>query len=479
MAAETSTKRRKIDDSATNTVDVDCLSDLPSGILTHVATYLASPTSRALFAVALATDQNAASADERNSAIIGDEWDMLNFGDIEKELAEKLSDEHIKKVLVCIDAVNKVKRLKLTNCVNITGAGSEPLRGSTIIQQIDLSLVGKNQSPLLTPQPPISCELVLPILDSIIEREGSALMHLQFPSVWSEGWQGRSQQFQFFEQFLRRYNEMLDNRGGVSCLKCNTNLPPENNRGENGSWIDFSGGCRNQKYTCCECLKHYCESCEDSDDEGVFKTLRYCQKCKRRLCADCTKMGWCEVCENWFCVGCDPCTVCPGDCCDYMCNECITNRGKQCSNCERHVCGDCASWFSCGMFFCGDCPRYDWRYCGLCLCPVCLCDDCNEKRGIDALRFCEDCQEWRCSACRVLHLQDQEKKRNKNCTGCLESAGPFLFKEHMKISQDLTECKTEVKGLQDENERLSDQVESLKEQVKELEEKIKSLTNTA
>ena len=212
-SANDSSKRRRLLGDASP--DAGCLSELPSGILTHVANYLDAP-SRALFAAAL-INQNAVASDERNTVIVGNEWTTLDFGEIEKELAVKLNDDDIEKVLQCIDAANRVKKLKLTNCIHITGVGLEPLRGSTIIEQIDLSLVGDHQSPNISPKPPISCEFVLPILDSIIEREGCSLSHVQFPSVWSEG--GKSIQF---EQFRMRYNEMLDNRG-VGCAKCNTN----------------------------------------------------------------------------------------------------------------------------------------------------------------------------------------------------------------------------------------------------------------
>jgi hypothetical protein len=37
-------------------------------------------------------------------------WDTFDFGDIEKELAEKLSDDDINDVMLHVDAANKVKR---------------------------------------------------------------------------------------------------------------------------------------------------------------------------------------------------------------------------------------------------------------------------------------------------------------------------------------------------------------------------------
>lgn len=140
-------------DSSQRTI---CLSDLPSGALSHAATFLAVP-SRALFAGAL------------NSAIAYDSpLEALDFGDIEKELAVKLSDKDIKDALISIDATNRLKLLRLTNCINITGAGLEPLRGSTVIENIDLSLVGRRKDYYLRPK--LSCDKVLSILDSIIER---------------------------------------------------------------------------------------------------------------------------------------------------------------------------------------------------------------------------------------------------------------------------------------------------------------------
>ena len=114
------------------------LSDLTIGILDHTASFLAPP-SRALFAVALTNDNH--KPNENSSSIAAaDDWDILDFGEIEKELAARLSDYDISDVLQHIDAVNKLKRLRLTNCIKISGICLEPLRGSAVIEQIDLSL---------------------------------------------------------------------------------------------------------------------------------------------------------------------------------------------------------------------------------------------------------------------------------------------------------------------------------------------------
>eukprot|EP00985_Skeletonema_marinoi_P012336 scaffold5938_cov89-Skeletonema_marinoi.AAC.1 len=97
------------------------------------------------------------------SSIAGNDWHTLDFGDIEKELAAKLTDDDICKILLHIDAAaQKVKILRLTNCINISGSGLASLRYSTSIEQIDLSLVEAHKSPILDPTPPLSCDQVVP-----------------------------------------------------------------------------------------------------------------------------------------------------------------------------------------------------------------------------------------------------------------------------------------------------------------------------
>ena len=49
--------------------------------------------------------------------------------------------------MVCIDAVSTFNKLKLAHCVSVAGYGLEPLRGSTAWRRIDLSLVGRFESP--------------------------------------------------------------------------------------------------------------------------------------------------------------------------------------------------------------------------------------------------------------------------------------------------------------------------------------------
>jgi len=328
--------------------------------------------------------------------------------------------------------------LKLTNCINITGAGLEPLRGSSTIEQIDLSLVGSHESPRLRPHPPISREFVLPILDSIIEREGCSLRHLQFPSAWSE-WG-----MVVYEQTLRRYNGILVNRGD-SCVNCNAHLPPGDRR-----WIDIYD--YEQKYTCYECLKCYCGFCMNNDDK--FMRLDYCVNCKKMYCEDCVDLRWCCCCQNKFCVSCSPFTTCSGSGCNAdICEECIASgyAHAKCCKCEARfcyaICEDEISAYciSCEKVCCNACHEEDWYLCKKDDCEKSFCGDCNEKKGIkDAIQICDGCNMSYCGDCRVYMCQEDEG--NNNCARCVQLAGPLLLEENKTLRNEVSRLRLKTKS---------------------------------
>jgi hypothetical protein len=292
-----SSKRRRVADGL-----LHCrrLSDLPIEPLTHVATFLAAP-SRAIFAVALTTVHHSFQGDGDGISaqkIAGFEWDTLDFGHIEKELAERLSDDDMNAILRCIDAVHKLKILKLTNCINITGVGLEPLRGSRIIAKIDMSLVGEHKSPLLNPEPPISRDVVLPILDSILDGEGSALKQIQFPKKWRILNNRFHPSNQDFYRFIRRFNEIMESHGAIRCPDCN---------GE----VGYRGFCEvsvSQTSTCFACSKQECNDCEST--RGLEGTLLICSTCEKCYCSDCSTMYVCRHCQHDFCRACSPPAKC-------------------------------------------------------------------------------------------------------------------------------------------------------------------------
>eukprot|EP00986_Skeletonema_menzelii_P018661 scaffold26675_cov182-Skeletonema_menzelii.AAC.3 len=399
-------KRRRLSAANTKHQNVRCISDLPSGILAHAASFLAAP-SKALFAIALDADSAVLPKGARPS---------LEF---EEEAAKKLTDSDIERVLLCIDAVDSVKRLKLANCTNITGTCLEPLRGSFIIEQIDLSLVGDSQSTKLDPEPPISCDHVLPILDSIIAGEGCALKHLQFPHVWRK----KQLQGSDFQALIRRYNQMWGNREEVKCLQCNTTLPqfragdPQARAGE---WISPESYSF-QRYgvqlnTCYGCFKHFCYRCRDDDTNLIG-----CSKCKRDYCNDCkdiVEMDSCGICSSHNC------------CYEYVCHECGC---EICTDCALQHCSICVE---CDKAVCLECYGGDDRH------------DCQDMAT--SVTICDECEETHCNPCRFRSYRQEEL----SCAGCFNKIGHLLVDDIKQLRQEVELLKAENKELKLENKDL-------------------------
>ena len=278
-----------------------------------------------------------------SSAILGvsgeqrnrEQLDVLDFGAIEKSLAAKITDDVLKSILTCIDANTKLRKLKLAGCVNITGAGLDPLRGSAVLEQIDLSLVEEHKSPMPDAEPLLSCEHVLPILDSIIEREESVLHSITFPESW------RREENVVLNEFMRRCNEMFVRRN-ITCPTCDESVEEIDVEWfllHDPSQGDYYGL---QEYTCYNCLGHFCHGCEDEED------LNYCCNCKKHYCNECVSIEECVKCDKSYCKGCKFLEKCV-ECDEYYCKDCqslVNCGGSQegrglLPQCKKKFCEDC------------------------------------------------------------------------------------------------------------------------------------------
>ena len=268
MSATQNNKRRRTDDTITH------ISDLPVGILVDVSTYLSKP-SRAMLAVAFTAPTTSWKNNDlmhrlspiSKAIVSSSEWDILDFMDIEKSLANRLLDDDISAVLQCINAHDVLKKLKLTGCIKITGQGLSPLRESVVLEQIDLSLLKKYEDPMSARlQHVLSKEVVLPILDSIISTMGCSLKYILFPYSWKEDEEDGP-----LHEFANRYDHYQENCG-VRCSECAKRI-----RGHR--WFKAK-----QMYhynTCYDCLEHYCDECEGDT------LLNFCNVCKKDYCRDC------------------------------------------------------------------------------------------------------------------------------------------------------------------------------------------------
>ncbi len=418
------TKRRKINDSASTDEDAakkllfnptpNCLNDLPIGALSHVSTFLAPP-SRALFATAIHTlrPADASVIFPSNLSIYSSsmtfqeisaqleqkyiqkilwkiealhdfdpEWPItLDFDDIGKEHATKLSDDGMEAVLLSIDCMNTVGKLILTYCINITGVGLAPIQNSKIIQQIDMSMAGNNQSPLIYSEPSLSTDAVIPILYGMINQDGCALKHVEFPMKWRQALPPTPPRA-LLNLFVAQYNQYLTSRIDVPCAECNATSIEE-------GWMDVSAyNHASQKYTCYSCLGHYCES------------PRYCSLCTKLLCDNCQGMDQCDICHNIYCVECTEgrfkgCSICRS----VVCKEC--SYSGHCFGCDKDFCdNDCITRYdcsTCGKGFCSDCQDTFWKACEYC--NANFCNECNDMNG--SVTNGVDCDKPYCGTCRV------------------------------------------------------------------------------
>lgn len=269
-------------------------------------------------------------------------------------------------------------------------------------------------------------------------------------------------------------NETLVNRDAIRCLECNEFLPPENER-----WIGNSNpdpgicGYGIQNYTCCECLKHYCNDChvnENENENDRASMLNYCELSERKVCYDCQQSKRCSGCEKFMCVSCPDFDECHN--CDNfnLCKHCIEmgqgNWGSSCFKCETHFCDNCR-WRlpyrcgSCNKTYCIDCDAHPWPCCD---CDSQFCDDCNEHQGIHAVRVCKSCNFAFCGECLGESINIIS---TSTCGFCIE-----------KLEIENKKLKEQVKFMQDHNDFFQEQLQCQKDRVKELEEKLNEMSRS-
>ncbi|KAL7502460.1 hypothetical protein ACHAXN_000602 [Cyclotella atomus] len=309
-------------------------------------------------------------------------WQVFDFA----TASPLLTDTLLGGMLVCIDAVHKVKVLKLTYCYKVTGSGLEVLRNSRVLEQIDLSLVDTHELPTIPNETMISVDEVVPILDFMIQNSNS-LKQIQIPKRWQED------RRPLLSQFLSRFDQILRDRQ-LTCSICNNLCQPNPafpivvQRGESYGL---------QYYTCYKCLNNFC-----SDPDHNFN---FCQRCKKKFCPACIPVLECQECQEMACHMCTQVQPCD-ECNRVSCSNCVPV--VHCEFCKRSRCMDCSEYLmcsddACGKINCFECvpsdpgdPRFVYQcydcegeFCGTCD-PLEQCED-------DMGDYCTDCHKARCN----------------------------------------------------------------------------------
>ncbi len=329
---------------------------------------------------------------------------------LESKLIDNLSDDDIAGMLACINAVHKLKSLNLGNCFPLIGSALEPLRGSTILERIDLSLLGSipNFDPFH--QCNLSQTVVIPVLNSIIDRQNHRLRHLQFPREWRRD--VHSVESGYLADFLEKYNA-TEHQQSIHCKECGANchecLSPvrEDER--------FDGI---QHFTCYDCLSHYCYRCKDEVENDFL--LKFCDRCERWRCRDCEPMVACCCTQHLN-----------GDLArrngSYMCQRC--SEENKCDMCSHVFCRGCEEdgdgllrCNSCDNWGCDDCMQM--MFCEHDGCEVELCLECRQDDDDEnTLPFCDRCHKTLC----FKHRYESCKEDWDNCCAeCLRMVAPML-----------------------------------------------------
>lgn len=320
-----------------------------------------SPPERALFGVALNPTGQPTWASE---IVTGKNVVALDFGDVPQALASRLNDEHLRCILINVDAKKNLKVLKLTHCVGMTGIGLEPLRGSTVLELVDVSLLKLHESPTVDSESFISEAVVLPILDSILEQgERSALKHIQFHKNW------RERSSPWFEDFMSRYQGFFSTTHRNVCSRCANSAP--------------------EGFTCYLCLNYICMDCLLSAAEADPETQRvpgsYCISCEKSFCRRCIAFKQCQG-DNCVSRQRDNCIVCAQTCKTCNITQCLLcTFGGTCYKCGHGYCGNFRTnclgerCRRCNKTFCDRCIDVDFCGCDVPYCQECMGVVCNDE----------------------------------------------------------------------------------------------------
>ena len=277
-------------------------------------------------------------------------WQKIDFGELSVEAAAQVTDQELHNLLYKCHAHNRCQVLKLHGCIQLTGRGLEPLRGSCVLREIDLRLdlsqfmLGPVELdttfvlPLLSSMPPIATELIPQSEDSL----GLALVKIR----------PQNNDIHFFSRFQRDIGEWYRRFAGalqmkaterrLQCGHCHGVISEIRTR-EDMWWVIPTGYCECcQKYSCNE--KRGCPLTND------------CNCCLMQLCDKCPTheiVFDCESCNRIFCEQCfDGVTCANYQCNSIYCDEC-ENQCLECAICGI-VCPNCMEAHENGCYRGGD-----------------------------------------------------------------------------------------------------------------------------
>ena len=461
---------------------------LPDIAKQHISTYLPKLYRITLHVISTTNERrylnNLLAVDEdqnRNSASLT----HVDFTDLGKTLANTLTDDNVCNILKYINAKHNVKRINIAYLWGIKGSGLEPLRGSTSLETIDLSMVPEFMSPDIALGEgytsdgddssnstdeygtsdddddesdtskeddigeedviiKLSESLVYPIVESIFNAKGTSLEYVALPKLW------RKQRSDLSSEFLDKLNKYLTDKK-FDCHHCTewkdqqSHFPP---------WVRFK---RDSRYgilngICYGCNGKLCYHCETDPTslDGTYTRM--------------TLWDYCQRCEKEFCYKCQPLQRINGEfpkCHNRKCKK------RHCNGCNYNICKVEGTWDICGKAYCSqDCMDSEYESfdtCGICKrtgCSDCVhtiscaVEGCNKSNCWDcAEKFCDeghvvmycDCQGTTCldHITEIVIEEELEMRRgdcaDAHCYECRGRAFSKIFKKCEKLRAQMKE----------------------------------------
>lgn len=236
-------------------------------------------------------------------------WNVINLSG-----NKTITDDQLRVFLTNINAKENTQKLSLVGCVNIRGPGLEPLRGSRVLEDIDLRVRGslplKGADGKLYGPSGLNEECVSSLLFSMLP--------LQTENAWARGSEVALRRvairptYNMYCSFPRfyEYHHSLKPPGMNSCRLCflQTDKSEETLR-------------------CSMCNKQYCIDC------AMPPT---CSKCTKQMCQWCSNVVECAGCNKRSCAshGYESC----GGCENVFCQDCQDNALETCVVCNEYYC---------------------------------------------------------------------------------------------------------------------------------------------
>ena len=275
--------------------------------------------------------------DQQMSQYYNGGWEILDFIDLPKDLAARLTDDDLAAILLCIDAKNNLKRLNLTHCFGIVGQeGLEPLRGSVVLEKLDLGLVRQIEIPVMFTDAQLTQEVVCEILNSILAVDGNEFRRLHVPWFGAFGIINPSERIlQLIDShdlaFMNEKNRCVyfgyDNLQGLLQLQNVENSSDIIDRCLQCNWHEGY-------VTCTGCNKIVCSGCEGVETcSGDGCNVVSCYSCRDRDRWPGARniVNWCtSVYSELFN------DQCPTRCGDCRLRECC-NGTIDCKDCKMNV----------------------------------------------------------------------------------------------------------------------------------------------